>query len=889
MLRRFLQGDAVRRRAGGIPPPVPRSRHHHHWASASASASSSPIGRDRRPPQSRASAVAIAAPRHRPFSISRHPDPLARHGTINSLDDDDDDDADVDADPESLDGGGKKVLTADDMDYLDEFLGIDDLRGGKKGGKKGGQAGGGGDYDDIFAPDDDDDDDDYGGPSAGRKGNALDEEEKEDAEYRAKQAKISEELDKRTGRLWTESWTITDEEWMADEAWDDIEDWKPSLATRKSLESVRVYSSSAVDGAVVEGAVVGGVPTLEAMSALTALPKSLPPHPGHGNPAAHASHRKRSIKRKLRTSIQIAIHDDLLKITNGMTTYDERQAAVDVLYETIVDRVREREPVLGKLPDFASMVEDGLEDVLTMVRDRMARMAKEEKKKAWEMAKAAKKGEEDVGGGGAPPPPGVVGKVDEKVIDVMGVSEEEPTPIFMDVLAATRHLQRLRQPQQQGAQSDDGDAGGTPPDQPSPPPSAPSVSLPGFFSQINDDGVPNLLYPLNVHPKMGVGRMVEEWQLAANKETKRIMMRDAMREIASIVVEAMAAAAPAPESGASAADDASRVATTGGAARVLVTGKRGVGKVRERESSIPFLPSWRCLLLPPTMGHERFPTPRVSPPRPPPILISSAHISSSRAPDPDLRPRRDCRVGEALRPHRGLPPRRRPPAQARVLHRAVLPPRRTLQPPRNRQGILRPAPHESRRGPVLSRVRREGRRRRPRRDVEVLLRRSGAQVDPQGVRRGGRVGYDDRGGGVEGDGHVPQQAPNRGREQHLALVGVLLRGDIEAHDPDGETVHGGDGRVQLLLRPRSLLPHGLRRFRAEGGAPQQDHHPQAVHGRHGAVPRRGRDRHGQDGHGRRSRRCVDEVGLHNRGYVGIQGGTAVVHAVARGLRARPVL
>ena len=642
MLRRFLQGDAVRRRAGGIPPPVPRSRHHHHWASASASASSSPIGRDRRPPQSRASAVAIAAPRHRPFSISRHPDPLARHGTINSLDDDDDDDADVDADPESLDGGGKKVLTADDMDYLDEFLGIDDLRGGKKGGKKGGQAGGGGDYDDIFAPDDDDDDDDddYGGPSAGRKGNALDEEEKEDAEYRAKQAKISEELDKRTGRLWTESWTITDEEWMADEAWDDIEDWKPSLATRKSLESVRVYSSSAVDGAVVEGAVVGGVPTLEAMSALTALPKSLPPHPGHGNPAAHASHRKRSIKRKLRTSIQIAIHDDLLKITNGMTTYDERQAAVDVLYETIVDRVREREPVLGKLPDFASMVEDGLEDVLTMVRDRMARMAKEEKKKAWEMAKAAKKGEEDAGGGGAPPPPGVVGKVDEKIIDVMGVSEEEPTPIFMDVLAATRHLQRLRQPQQQGAQSDDGDAGGTPPDQPSPPPSAPSVSLPGFFSQINDDGVPNLLYPLNVHPKMGVGRMVEEWQLAANKETKRIMMRDAMREIASIVVEAMAAAAPAPESGASAADDASRVATTGGAARVLVTGKRGVGKVRERESSIPFLPSWRCLLLPPTMGHERFPTPRVSPPRPPPHphLFRSYIIFSRTRPRPPPSP-----------------------------------------------------------------------------------------------------------------------------------------------------------------------------------------------------------------------------------------------------------
>jgi hypothetical protein len=340
----------------------------------------------------------------------------------------------------------------------------------------------------------------------------------------------------------------------------------------------------------------------------------------------------------LRTSIQIAIHDDLLKITNGMTTYDERQAAVDVLYETIVDRVREREPVLGKLPDFASMVEDGLEDVLTMVRDRMARMAKEEKKKAWEMAKAAKKGEEDAGGGGAPPPPGVVGKVDEKIIDVMGVSEEEPTPIFMDVLAATRHLQRLRQPQQQGAQSDDGDAGGTPPDQPSPPPSAPSVSLPGFFSQINDDGVPNLLYPLNVHPKMGVGRMVEEWQLAANKETKRIMMRDAMREIASIVVEAMAAAAPAPESGASAADDASRVATTGGAARVLVTGKRGVGKVRERAAYLFFLRG-DVYFFPRRWGTSVFPPPACRPLVPPhPHLFRSYIIFSRTRPRPPPSP-----------------------------------------------------------------------------------------------------------------------------------------------------------------------------------------------------------------------------------------------------------
>ena len=111
--------------------------------------------------------------------------------------------------------------------------------------------------------------------------------------------------------------------------------------------------------------------------------------------------------------------------------------------------------------------------------------------------------------------------------------------------------------------------------------------------------------------------MVEEWQLAANKETKRIMMRDAMREIASIVVEARAAAPPAPESGASAADDASRVATTGGAARVLVTGKRGVGKVRERAAYLFFLRG-DVYFFPRRWGTSVFPPPACRPLVPPP-------------------------------------------------------------------------------------------------------------------------------------------------------------------------------------------------------------------------------------------------------------------------------
>jgi hypothetical protein len=171
---------------------------------------------------------------YRSFSISRHPDPLTRHGTINSLDDDDDDllidgvtssttDGDLDG---GLSRGGKKVvLTADDMDYLDEFLGLDQLLSSStdKKDKKGGSAaaktkGRGMDYNNLFSSIDNDDydnNDDIIGHSPLRtsrnknnKGGTMSSDEIAYAEYQRKQQAIHDELDTRTGRLWTESWTL---------------------------------------------------------------------------------------------------------------------------------------------------------------------------------------------------------------------------------------------------------------------------------------------------------------------------------------------------------------------------------------------------------------------------------------------------------------------------------------------------------------------------------------------------------------------------------------------------------------------------------------------------------------------------------------------------------
>jgi hypothetical protein len=65
--------------------------------------------------------------------------------------------------------------------------------------------------------------------------------------------------------------------------------------------------------------------------------------------------------------------------------------------------------------------------------------------------------------------------------------------------------------------------------------------------------VPKILNPLQPHKHDGPGRMVEEWEMAAHKNTKRILIRDCTRSIAQVLEKH-------------------------DSARILVHGRRGVGK-----------------------------------------------------------------------------------------------------------------------------------------------------------------------------------------------------------------------------------------------------------------------------------------------------------------------
>ena len=281
-----------------------------------------------------------------------------------------------------------------------------------------------------------------------------------------------------------------------------------------------------------------GVPNLKQLSTLN-LPSSLPSHPGHGNPSIHAKARKHKLSKRLRTAIQISIADDLVNILS-LSSWEEKQEAIDGLFEIIEERVREKEPILAKLPDFKETVEDGLEQVLRMVQSRL----KGAKKRATttvlsESSSSSELTKEEL----------------DNTIDVMGIRHEPAVPIFMDLLKAAERSNQTASDHSTNNES------------------SLEKSLSNFFTQCNAAGVPNLVYPLNVHHNEGIGRMVEEWELAANKKTKRIMIRDGMKQIAAKVVDAANCC------------DGEVGEDKKGAARVFVTGKRGVGKVKSCQLS----------------------------------------------------------------------------------------------------------------------------------------------------------------------------------------------------------------------------------------------------------------------------------------------------------------
>ena len=218
------------------------------------------------------------------------------------------------------------------------------------------------------------------------------------------------------------------------------------------------------------------------------LPPPACPHPGMGEAKAYAKFRRRRQAQYVAEKVQEMAKPRVEKIL-ALPTWDEKQDAVDELFETVEAELKEEEEILGKHPQFGKWVELGLHRYLRSVSAAESEKVPESK----ESGDNAETTEDDI-----------------SETDSNNPDDESAHPIFMDCFS---------------------------PNEP-------------------DEIVPSILSPLKAHKSDGTGRMVEEWELSAHKKTKRILMRQATREIARILEE----------------HDSSRI---------FVHGRKGVGKVCE--------------------------------------------------------------------------------------------------------------------------------------------------------------------------------------------------------------------------------------------------------------------------------------------------------------------
>lgn len=169
-------------------------------------------------------------------------------------------------------------------------------------------------------------------------------------EKRRRAEDIRESLKQKKGRGWTDPWDL-DEMLESNLDFDTLPDWAPSLVSRVSQERVQVYSK---DNSTI--------PTLQDL-AMMPLPSPPPPHPGLGQTKAYALNRKRSQYKHILDRV-IAMADPKIESIQALPEWQDKQDAVDVLFEEIEFTLKDQEEILGKHPSFGRWVERALEEYL---------------------------------------------------------------------------------------------------------------------------------------------------------------------------------------------------------------------------------------------------------------------------------------------------------------------------------------------------------------------------------------------------------------------------------------------------------------------------------------------------------------------------------------------
>ena len=299
--------------------------------------------------------------------------------------------------------------------------------------------------------------------------------------------------------------------------YEDLPDWSPEYVSRTSLERVQIHPDH--------------IPTLQQLVDLPLPPPALP-HAGLGRAKSYALYRKRHHYRYVAQQVRVAAADRIPAI-QALSTWQDKQDAVDELYEQLEQQLRDREPILGKHPSFGVWVERGLEDYLRSFS-----------------------------------------KVEEESTSSLNDEALPTPPTSLDADALPTSLYAL-----------DADELPTPPpphDEDALPNPLPSINItvadadtdaaavPVFMECFDpndkaDQIVPSILSPLSATSVEACGRLVEEWELAAHPTSRRILLRQSTRAVARALVEKQESVGAAASTGPS-------------PCVVLVHGQPGVGK-----------------------------------------------------------------------------------------------------------------------------------------------------------------------------------------------------------------------------------------------------------------------------------------------------------------------
>lgn len=220
-----------------------------------------------------------------------------------------------------------------------------------------------------------------------------------------------------------------------------------------------------------------------------ALPTPPPLPPALGNPKSYVKHRKKAMYDAIYDRVQKFAEPKVEKIL-AMEDWDAKQEAIDDLFEQVQEELKKPD---SNGDDYISVVLGSQPNFPTLVEKALEQYLRK-------VVRDEKASFKDDGGG--------TEELSPKEENADG--DENAVPMFMDLMKVK-------------------DSG------------------------LDDKGVPTLLYPLSPHHRDGPGRMLEEWELAANQKTRRIMIRQCTRDIAKALDQL-------------------------NGSRVFVTGRRGSGK-----------------------------------------------------------------------------------------------------------------------------------------------------------------------------------------------------------------------------------------------------------------------------------------------------------------------